>query len=249
MFMPLKSILLLCSASIITILLRRDLFGAEEVAVDAGKGLSGRKTEENLFRSVSPDLNVYSALWLRSPFTSNAAVSPPPAPEASPPSWSSDFQFSGWVRLNGRLTVYLTRSKNLEPIALEEGQPAVPDVPQLLGISGEETIWNAQAHVALNGQSTWISIQSETSPQTNPPSKDQPPSETQDAGSPAPVLVTEPTVVDSRAAKLSGPVLLDSSATFQSITSSEGVPTTDNYERLQNRRDRLIRAFPRQPEP
>lgn len=247
--MPLKSILLLCSVPIITVLLRRDLFGAEEVAVDAGKELAGHQTEEPIFRMASPELDVYSDLWRRSPFTSNTVLSPPPAAEEAPPTWASDFQFSGWVRLNGRLTVYLTRSKNPEPIALEEGQPAVPDVPQLLGLSGEETIWNARAHVALNGQSAWISVQSEASPHTNPPIKNQPTPETPDAGSPAPVLVTEPTVVDSRAAKLSGPVLLDSTATFQSITSTEGAPTTDNYERLQNRRDRLIRAFPRQPEP
>lgn len=233
----------------ITLAVLLGVFKVISVADDAGAKISEGETGTSTFHVVAPGLDAYSALWNRSVFTSQVSPPPAPAPESPPPGWSSDFQLSGWVRLNGRLSVYLTRLRNLETIILRENEPASQDMPTLLCLSGEETILNARARVAMNGQSAWIPMNPEAFEQIDGPAKKQQPSENLGSSPNTPEGVVEPTAVDSRAAKLTGPVLLDGAATYQSITSSEGVSTTDNYQRLQNRREQLIRAFPRQPAP
>jgi hypothetical protein len=153
------------------------------------------------------------------------------------------------VRLNGRLSVYLTRLRNQETVILGENEPPAQDLPQLLCLAGEETILDARAQVALNGQAAWICMNPDASQLTQPPLNNlQPPPSAAPATAAPEEPVVEPTTVDSRAARLSGPVLLDAAATYQSITSPPQPRTQENYERLQNRRDQLIRAFPRQPE-
>jgi hypothetical protein len=153
------------------------------------------------------------------------------------------------VRLNGRLSVYLTRLRDQETVILGENEPPVQDAPQLLALSGEENPLNVQAQVALNGQTAWISMNPDASRQINRPVKDNQPAMSAAPPAAAMETVVEPTTVDSRAARLSGPVLLDAAATFQSITTPQQLSTTQNYERLQNRREQLIRSFPRLPEP
>jgi hypothetical protein len=232
-----------------TLLALLGLFKCPGLAADGGQAVLDSEPEKRPFQPVVPDLDTYSALWNRSVFTCQSSPPPDPAPEAPPAGWAAEFQLSGWVRLNGRLSVYLTRLRNQETVILGENEPEFQDVPQLICLSGEDTILNARAQVALNGQTAWVSMDPNASQQINPPVKDSQPLPAS-APAPAPVVaVVEPTTVDSRAARLTGPVLLDASATYQSITSPQQPETSDNYERLKNRREQLIRAFPRQPEP
>ena len=226
------------------------LFKERGLAGDSGGGRLDGEPEEPPFKAVAPGLDSYSALWDRSIFTSQSTPPPPaPTPETTDPNWAADFQLSGWVRLNGRLSVYLTRLRNMETIILQEHEPAAEDTPQLLSLSGDDTILDARVKVALNGQTAWIAMSPDATQQILPPVKDNKPAKSEVPAVVAEETLVEPTTVDSRAAGLTGPVIFDASATYQSMTSNQELKTTDNYERLQNRRENLIRAFPRKPEP
>ena len=247
--LPPKKILPSSGLPLTTLLALLGLFKSLGLAGDGGTAILDSEPEKPPFEAVTPSLDTYAALWNRSVFTSQSSPPPAAAPEAPSPGWATEFQLSGWVRLNGRLSIYLTRSGNQETVILGEDEPAVQDLPQLICLSGEETILNARAQVALNGQTAWISMNPDASQQINPPVKDNQPATTAAPPSAALAAVAEPTTVDSRAARLTGPVLLDTAATFQSITSPQQPNTVADYERLQNRREQLIRAFPRQPQP
>jgi len=244
-----KTILPWSGLPLATLLALIGFFQSSGLAGDGGQAVLGGEPEKPPFQAVAPALDSYAALWHRSVFTSQSSPPPAPAPEAPPPDWAAEFQLSGWVRLNGRLSVYLTRLRNQETVILGENEPPVQDAPQLLGLSGDENPLNVQAQVALNGQTAWISMNPDASQQINRPVKDNQPAMSAAPPAAAMETVVEPTTVDSRAARLSGPVLLDAAATYQSITTPQQLSTTQNYERLQNRREQLIRSFPRLPEP
>lgn len=194
----------------------------------------------------APDLHTYSRLWTRSLFTTHDNPAPPPAADV-PPDQASDFELSGWTRLDDRLTVYLTQLDTGRTWTLQENEPEAPDTPQLLALSGEDTILDCRAQIRINGVTAWVSL--------NPAASANPaPLE----GAPEPAAarthqvqedVQPPTSIDSRAARLNGPVLLDASATYESVLTPSQTPALNAVERLRARREKLIRDFPRRSQP
>lgn len=244
-----RSLLPATSSTLAILLSLPGLFEVRGKAGDAEVEAQGRFKQKPDFQAAAPELSAYSDLWNRSVFTSKAPPAPEPSSESQPAGWISEFQLSGWVRLNGRLTVYLTRLSNQETIILNEDEEALQEVPRLLDFSGEDTILDARAKVALNGESGWIALNPDASQQITIPVQAKTPEGISALDASSKNTVVEPTTVDSRAAKLTGPVLLDAAATYQTLISPAEASPADTYQRLQDRRDKLIRAFPRIPEP
>jgi hypothetical protein len=196
----------------------------------------------------TPKLGAYSTLWNQSMFTKHDDLVPAPEPAENslPPGWASDFELSGWTRLDGKLTVYLTHLSSRQTLTLNEDEVGSPDQPRLICLSGEETILDGRARVSMNGETAWISLNPgafSSAPFPDPSQGNKPPAanvaETAEQ-------VEAPTTIDSRAARLNGPVILDAAATYQTILTPAKKPVlSDEAQRLRERREKLIRDFPR----
>ncbi|WP_395719699.1 hypothetical protein [Prosthecobacter sp.] len=196
----------------------------------------------------APVLDAYAGFWTRSLFTTHSHEAPMPVASMESPGWAADFELSGWTRVDGALTVYLTRRSSGTTLTLQESEPETPDTPQLVTLAGEDTILDGKVQIRMNGASAWIALNTAASANVAPVKKPldafRAPAQVQDGEEPLP-----PTTIDSRAARLNGPVLLDASATYESILARPQEPAPTAVERLRERREKLIRDFPRRPQP
>jgi len=180
--------------------------------------------------------------------TTHASLPPPQPVTETPPDWAADFELSGWTRVDGRLTVFLTRLSSGSTLELLENETEAPDTPQLLALEGEDTILDGRVQLSINGVTAWVSLNPAAS--TNPAIQVSTPEPTA-AAAPPPTqeAVVPPTTIDSRAARLNGPVLLDANATYESVLTPEKDSAPSAVERLRVRREKLIRDFPRRSSP
>jgi hypothetical protein len=211
------------------------------------RSASKEPTSDVAVNAATQPLDSFAKLWDRSMFTTHA-TQPPPEPVAeAPPDWAADFELSGWTRVDGRLTVFLTRLSSGSTLELQENETETPDTPQLLALDGEDTILDGRVQLSINGVTAWVSLNPAAS--TNPAIQVSAPEPTAAAGTrPTQEAVVPPTTIDSRAARLNGPVLLDANATYESIITPEQ-DSAPAVERLRVRREKLIRDFPRRSAP
>jgi hypothetical protein len=181
-------------------------------------------------------------------FTSHTFEPPKPAADLQAPAWAADFELSGWTRVDGTLTVYLTRRSNGATLMLQESDPETPDTPQLVALTGEDTIMDGKVQVRINGATAWIPLNPAAS--ANPVPDSSPAAALQGSGTAEGTEEPQPpTTIDSRAARLKGPVLLDASATYESVLTQPQEPVPTGVEHLRLRREKLIRDFPRRIRP
>lgn len=200
------------------------------------------------FSPGTPDLTSYSQLWTRSIFTSHEPTTPQPREPQQPPDWASDFELSGWTRVDDSLTVYLTRLSSGTTLILQENEPEAPNSPRLDTISGEETILDGKVRISLNGQSAWVSLNPAASAHIPPLVSMTKPGATGSDTVPHEDVIP-PTTIDSRAARLNGPVILDAAATYETVLTPPQQPALSAVDRLRQRREKLIRDFPRRSQP
>lgn len=192
-------------------------------------------------------LNSFAKLWDRSMFTTHAPQVPPQPVADAHPDWAADFELSGWTRVDGRLTVFLTRLSSGSTLELQENETEAPDTPQLLALAGEDTILDGRVQLRINGVTAWVSLNPAAS--TNPAIQVRTPEPAAVGNRPAQEAVVPPTTIDSRAARLNGPVLLNANATYESVLTPEQDAAPSAVERLRVRREKLIRDFPRRSRP
>lgn len=184
-------------------------------------------------------------------FTSNAA---PPATSQDPtlaPDWLSDMQLCGWIRLDGQLKVYVRRVSTDEIMVLRGDSPGPPSAPRLLAIQGEDSLLDGRVQLQFNNQVAWLTL----SQNAHPDSTTQPPAESvsiastsQESAPTQPVI--EPTTIDSRAARITRPVIMDASIRYEDMLSPSGSERkVDTKQRLLERRQKLLRDFPTPPAP
>lgn len=193
--------------------------------------------------AATPPIDSFAKLWQRSMFTTHFSPPPPQPVSDAVPDWASDFELSGWTRVEGRLTVFLTRLSSGSTLELQENEAETPDTPQLLALSGEDTILDGRAQIRINGMTAWVCLNPTAS--TNPATQVRTPPPGAAGTRPAQETVVPPTTIDSRAARLNGPVLLDANATYESVLTPEQDGAPNAVERLRLRREKLIRDFPR----
>ncbi len=210
---------------------------------------NGGLSEEAGSGAAAPTLGTYSPLWTKSLFTTHEQLAPMPADNLTPPGWATDFELSGWTRVDGQLTVYLTRRSNGQTIVLYENDLESPDTPRLIALNGEDTILDGKARVSMNGEMAWISLNQGVSTHTHQPGNPDALKAAPDTSQDSKDVLEPPTTVDSRAARLNGPVLLDASATYESFLTPPAEPAPTAVERLRQRREKLIRDFPRRSRP
>ncbi len=197
--------------------------------------------------AATPPVDSFAKLWKRSMFTTHATPPPPQPVSDAVPDWAGDFELSGWTRVDGRLTVFLTRLSSGSTLELQEDEAEAPDTPQLLDLTGEDTILDGRAQIRINGMTAWVSLNPTAS--TNPAIQVRTPEPGAASTRPAQEAVVPPTTIDSRAARLNGPVLLDADATYESLLDPEQDAAPSAVERLRLRREKLIRDFPRRSRP
>lgn len=208
------------------------------------------KARETVTASFQP-LDHYHALWSRSLFTTHEVKVEAPVVEDA--SWAAKLQLSGWSEVDGKLSVYLFRSDTEQTFILNKGESPEAGVMQIIAIENAESILTARVRVRLNGQEAWIR-QADESGAAAPPG-----SGTQQQGG-----VRAPTSVDSRASRLTSPVVLTNTTTFEgSLSPARGEnrpragapaatgdalqPSPEVVRRLRERHDHLHRMFPRPP--
>lgn len=198
-------------------------------------------------------LDHYQALWSRSLFTTHEVKVEASVVEDA--SWAATLQLSGWSEVDGQLSVYLFRSDTEQTFILNNGEPAQSGVMQLVAVENTETILDARVRVRLNGQEAWIRQVDESGATTPPVS-----GAAQSGG------VQVPTTVDSRASRLTSPVVLTNNTTFEGSLSPSADPANsaaqtpvarsdaqpaspEVIQRLRERHEHLYRMFPRPPGP
>jgi hypothetical protein len=196
-----------------------------------------------------PELAHFQSLWNKSIFTTHELPEPIPEPPEIPvdDSWARSLVLSGWVELNGQVTAYVHYLEDGRILALDVGEPADdPDGLEVVEVQGTDTCLDLKALVRQGGQEAWIKPRDASPPEGKPKVES--------------TAVKAPTSVDSLAATVTGPVILeDDTPSFGSASeadsgadlSAEAAPTPipqASMRRLQERRERLYRNFPRSSE-
>ncbi len=196
-----------------------------------------------------PELAHYQSLWNKSVFTTNELPELIPEPQEIPvdDSWARSLVLAGWVDLNGQATAYVHYLEDGRILALGVGEPADdPDGLEVVEVQGTDTCLDLKALVRQNGQEAWIKPRDASPPEVKPKMETN--------------AVTPPNSVDSLAATVTGPVILDGDTPSYG-SSNQGDPGADlnaeaaptpipqaSMRRLQERRERLYRNFPRSSE-
>ena len=198
---------------------------------------------------VQPELGLFTPLWTRSLFTSGVAPAPPPQPEVDT-EWARPLSFLGWCEVEGIVTVYLYRSDTEETFALTQGAIPQEGVMQAVEVENPDSMLDAKVRVRLNGQEAVIA-QFEAVSLTEQPSQQTPSANDK--------TVQPPTTVDSRAQRLTEPVLFTADNTFEnslqaaqqgvSSKSDKPSPASEVIQELRDRKESLYDQYPRPSRP
>jgi hypothetical protein len=191
--------------------------------------------------ATQPELETFVPLWTRSLFTS----APPPAEPVLVPTenaeWAAHLSFLGWAEIEGTRSVYIHRTDTDETFVLTLGTSAQEGVMEALEIINADSMMEAQARVRLNGQEALIRTFEAPVP---------PPEEIKTAATRPSTPVEPPTTADSRAQRLTQPVLLTEDNTFEKSLQPNS-PERDNppaaadvIQELRQRNDMLHQQQP-----
>jgi hypothetical protein len=196
-----------------------------------------------------PGLAHFQSLWNKSVFTTHELPEPIPETPEIPEddSWARSLVLAGWVELNGQSTAYLHYLEDGRILALGVGEPADDSEGlEVVEVQGTDTCLDLKALVRQNGREAWIKPRDDSPPEGKPKLES--------------TAVKAPTSVDSLAATVTGPVILEGDTpSFGSASevdpgadpNEEAAPTPipqASMRRLQERRERLYRNFPRSSE-
>ena len=198
---------------------------------------------------VQPELESFTPLWTRSLFTSGVAPAPPPQPQMDT-EWAKPLSFLGWSEVEGVVTVYLYRSDTEETFVLTKGAMPEEGVLQAVEVENPGSLLEARVRVRLNGQEALIAqFESASSPDE---SSTQPPKASD-------TTVQPPTTVDSRAQRLTEPVLFTEDNTFEkslqparsgaAAKPDEASPASEVIQELRDRNESLYDQYPRSSPP
>jgi hypothetical protein len=192
----------------------------------------------------------FSPLWKRSMFTSKAAPRDASLDQSPTPDWLLDMQLCGWIRMDGQLKVYIRRVSTDEIMVLRADSPELPSAPRLLAIQGEDTLLDGRVQLRFNNQVAWLTLSQNAHPESPAAAPSEPVTVAATAPENAPpsAPVIEPTTIDSRAARITGPVIFDASTSYEDMMSPvDSKPKVDTKQRLLERREKLMRDFPKTP--
>lgn len=183
-------------------------------------------------------------------FTSKAAPRDASLDQPPTPDWLSDMQLCGWIRLDGQLKVYVRRVSTDEVMVLRTDSPELPSAPRLLAIQGEDSLLDGRVQLQFNNQIAWLTLSQNAHPESPAAAPSEPVTVAATAPENAPpsAPVIEPTTIDSRAARITGPVIFGASTSYEDMMSPvDSKPKVDTKQRLLERRKKLMRDFPNTP--
>ena len=205
--------------------------------------------ETDTAATTQPEIDKFTPLWTRSLFTSGVAPAPAPQPQLDT-EWARPLSLLGWSEVEGVVTVYLYRADTEETFVLTKGALPEEGVLQAVEVENPGSLLEAKVRVRLNGQEALIAqFESASSPDE---SSTQPPKASD-------TTVQPPTTVDSRAQRLTEPVLFTEDNTFEkslqparsgaAAKPDEASPASEVIQELRDRNESLYDQYPRSSPP